>query len=225
MLRSQLLEQLADRLIAIRQPHPLRVAIDGIDAAGKTFLADELSQTLQTRECPVLRASVDGFHHPQEIRHQRGAISPEGYYYDSFDYNALKRLILEPLGPAGNRQYQTAMFSFRSDASILSSVRLADAKSILLFDGVFLLRPELVSYWDFKIFVDITFEVSIERASRRDQMLFGPPEAVKERYQQRYVPGQQLYMQSCRPKEQADIVVHNNDPTNPTMTIQVKNSA
>jgi len=225
MLRPQLLTQLADQLITIQRPHPLRVAIDGIDAAGKTFLADELSQTLQARGCSVIRASIDGFHQPQKIRHQRGSTSPEGYYYDSFDYDALRRLILEPLGPAGSRQYQTAMFSFRADAPILSSVRLADAKTILLFDGVFLLRPELVSYWDFKIFVDITFEVSVERASQRDQMLFGPADAVKKRYRQRYVPGQQLYLQSCRPKEQADIVVNNNNPTNPTMTIQIKNSA
>jgi uridine kinase len=114
------------------------------------------------------------------------------------------------------------MFSFRADASILSSVHSAHAEAILLFDGVFLLRPELYDYWDFKIFVDVSFEIAVERASRRDQMLFGTAEAVKEQYWQRYVPGQHIYIQSCQPKERADVVVENNDPLNPTMRVQTK---
>ncbi|MBN1218840.1 MAG: uridine kinase [Anaerolineae bacterium] len=210
--------------MAIKRPHPIRVAIDGVDAAGKTNLADELVQPVQDQGRPVIRASIDGFHNPQAIRHQRGSISPEGYYFDSFDYQAVKSLLLEPLGPQGNRQYQTAMFSFRADAPILSQIRTAHPESILLFDGVFLLRPELSNCWDYKIFVDITFENSVARASRRDQMLFGTAEAVIARYQQRYVPGQHLYLQSCRPKERADVVVDNNNFLNPTLIFLTGNS-
>ncbi len=46
----------------------LRVAIDGIDAAGKTTLADELAELLDRADCQVLRASIDGFHHPASVR-------------------------------------------------------------------------------------------------------------------------------------------------------------
>ncbi len=42
MTRQPLLQQLADLLISLERSHPLRVAITGIDAAGKTTLADEL---------------------------------------------------------------------------------------------------------------------------------------------------------------------------------------
>ncbi len=35
MTRAELLTQLAARLAAVILPHPLRVAIDGVDAAGK----------------------------------------------------------------------------------------------------------------------------------------------------------------------------------------------
>jgi uridine kinase len=41
--RKQAVDQLAALVAAIRLPHPVRVAIDGIDAAGKTTLADELA--------------------------------------------------------------------------------------------------------------------------------------------------------------------------------------
>lgn len=36
--RRQTLSQLADLILEVERPHPLRVAIDGIDAAGKTTL-------------------------------------------------------------------------------------------------------------------------------------------------------------------------------------------
>jgi hypothetical protein len=42
MLRSEALDQLAEHIVRIERLHSLRVAIDGIDAAGKTRLADEL---------------------------------------------------------------------------------------------------------------------------------------------------------------------------------------
>lgn len=43
MTRQKVLEKLADLIIGVSKPHPVRVAIDGVDAAGKTTLADELS--------------------------------------------------------------------------------------------------------------------------------------------------------------------------------------
>ena len=42
MSRSDLLSDLAVRITQIELDHPVRVAIDGVDAAGKTTLADEL---------------------------------------------------------------------------------------------------------------------------------------------------------------------------------------
>lgn len=41
MTREQLLSVLAHRISAVERTHPVRVAIDGVDAAGKTTLADE----------------------------------------------------------------------------------------------------------------------------------------------------------------------------------------
>ena len=43
MNRSALLDRLAQAIDLAPRFHPLRVAIDGIDAAGKTSLADQLA--------------------------------------------------------------------------------------------------------------------------------------------------------------------------------------
>jgi uridine kinase len=217
--RRSLLDQLAHAIAAVSRPHPLRVALDGVDAAGKTSLADDLAGPLQGRGCPVIRASLDNFHHPREVRHRRGAASPEGYYYDSFDYPALKSLLLEPLGPGGSLHYQTALFDGRAETALSAPVQAAAPRSILLFDGVFLFRPELEACWDLKIWVEVTFEVALGRAVQRDSEMFGGAAAVRERYEQRYIPGQRLYLEQCRPREQAHLIVDNNDPLHPVLHV------
>jgi uridine kinase len=60
MKRAQLLEELVSRITFRQQSYPLRVAIDGPDAAGKTWLAQELAAQLQAQR-PVIRSSIDGF--------------------------------------------------------------------------------------------------------------------------------------------------------------------
>jgi uridine kinase len=217
MKRTLLLKQITDHIASIARPHPVRVAIDGIDASGKTIFADALVQPLETRGRPVIRASLDGFHHPRSVRYRRGVDSPAGYYFDSFDYPALKTNLLEPLGPGGNLRVRTRVFDFRTDSRITAPTIYATPDAILLFDGVFLLRPEFDGYWDLSIFLDVDFDVAQERATERDRTLFGSSDEVKERYRKRYVPGQRLYLQTCRPLERADLVIDNNDPMNPVI--------
>lgn len=214
-MRAELIDQLADYLIARTPPHPVRVAIDGVDAAGKTTLADELARPIEARGRPVIRASIDGFHRPRADRYQRGPDSAEGYYEDSFDHAALTDALLRPLGPDGDRRYRTRAFDLHADAPLEEPVRLAPSNAILLFDGVFLLRPELYDLWDVRIFVVADFAVTMQRALRRDRALFGDTAAVRTRYERRYVPGQRLYLAAVRPRERADIVIDNNDPTHP----------
>lgn len=219
MTRRELLAQLAERIDALQRPHPVRVAIDGVDAAGKTTLADDLVPAIEARGRPVIRASIDGFHRPRVERYQRGADSPEGYYHDSFDYAALRAALLLPLGPGGNRTYRRAVFDFRTDAPASAPIQQAPANAVLLFDGVFLLRPELADLWDYRIFVVVDFDVALERAVMRDQPLFGSPIAVTTRYVQRYAPGQRLYLEAVRPQTHADVVVRNNDPAHSVLIL------
>ena len=83
--RNQVLTKLAEQIVTVEFPgHPIRVAIDGVDASGKTALADELVPLIEERGRPVIRASVDGFHQPRSLRYQRGVNSPEGYYFEFF---------------------------------------------------------------------------------------------------------------------------------------------
>ncbi len=118
MKRSRLVDYLAGRIVRIGQPHPVRVAIDGPDAAGKTTLAQELVEPLQARGRQAIRASIDGFHNPARVRHRQGRTSAEGYYHDSFNYIALIESLLDPLGPGGSRRYVSEVFDYHTDSDV-----------------------------------------------------------------------------------------------------------
>ncbi|MHB8059420.1 MAG: nucleoside/nucleotide kinase family protein [Gaiellaceae bacterium] len=216
MTRPELLELLAGLVLKREPPHPLRVAIDGPDAAGKTMLADELAELLADKR-PVIRAGIDSFHNPRELRYRRGPDSPEGYFLDSFDYEALRTLLLEPLGPGGSRRYRRALFDYRVDEEAAAPEEEASPDAVLLFDGVFLLRSELAPHWDFSIFVHADFDEIVRRAEARDQELMGGVEVVRERYRNRYIPGQELYFSRCAPQEIADVAVDNSNPDEPQL--------
>ena len=214
MKRPELLEFLARVLLELERPHTVRVAIDGRDAAGKTVLADELAALLAGKR-PVIRAGIDGFHNPRAYRLRRGSDSPEGYFLDSFDYEALRNVLLDPLGPGGSGRYRRRVFDYRVDEKVEAPGEEVPPGALLLFDGVFLLRPELRAFWDFSIFVQADFDEIIRRAEARDRELMGGVEAVKERYLNRYIPGQELYFSRCAPQEIADVVVDNTDVLEP----------
>lgn len=216
--RSIQIRELAALIAAVNCPHPLRVAIDGMDASGKTMLADELVEPLREFGCSVIRASIDGFHNPKAIRYQLGPDSPEGYYRDSFNHEAILACLLHPLGPGGSLRYRLAAYDYRLDTPLQESLRTAPKDAVLLFDGVFLLRPELRSYWDYSIFVDVGFEISVVRAVARDCRQAGVSSNqndIRLRYLNRYVPGQRLYLESSQPKTYANIVLNNNDLAHP----------
>ena len=215
--REVALARLADLVADVRRPHVVRVAIDGVDAAGKTTLADELRPLLECRGRSVVRATIDGFHRPRAERHRRGPSSPEGYYRDSFDHDALRRELLVPLGPGDSRLFRTAVFDHRSDAAVDQPRKRAPENAVLLFDGVFLCRRELNALWDFRVLVAVEADEALRRALIRDEDLFGSPDEALRRYRNRYAPGQQLYLDEVDPRALADVVFENTEFSSPTI--------
>lgn len=215
--RAHLLDHLVHLIGTVDCDHPLRVGIDGVDASGKTFLANELSLELRQAGRVVIQATVDGFHNPRSIRYRRGEASPEGYFHDSFNYNSITDRLLVPLGPGGNRSYQTAVYDYRTDQVVDAPSQFAPDDAVLLFDGIFLQRPEISGYWDLSLYVDVSVDIALERATDRYLARNGQAgelldvNTLLKRYKLRYIPAQQHYSDGCHPKESADIVVDNND--------------
>jgi len=213
--RDELLARLAEAVGSVTVAHPTRVAIDGSAAAGKTTLADELAVVLRAQGREVIRASIESFLFPRSQRYRRGLYSGDACYHDSFDYDALHRVLLDPLGPGGDRRFQRAVYDRSTDTALSQPVSTAPADAVLIFEGVFLLRPELIDRWDLRIFVSAALDETLDRGRTRDLALYGSVTEVERRFRTRYIPAQQLHFDAVHPTDHADFIVHNDEPQQP----------
>ncbi len=242
--RDRLLVHVAGAIQSLRGGEVLLVGVDGAAGTGKSTLADELARVLAREQVPVIRSSIDSFHNPRAVRWRLGRSSPEGYYRDSHDLKTVKAVLLDPLAN-GLGEFRRAAFDEPSDSPVQAPPERASPGSVLLFDGLFLHRPELRHYWDYSIFIDADERI---RERRLQIALNGcppssaatvaklaavaidagsPPAAQSVQHfdewwalARRYVEGWRLYATECNPARAATIVIDNNDLASPAVVAQ-----
>ncbi|MDO8108204.1 AAA family ATPase [Isoptericola sp. b441] len=194
-------EVLAEVVLAVEQAGEgrLLVGVDGVDGVGKTTFADALARELIARGRHVVRVCLDDFLHPAAVRHARGPDSPEGFYRDSVDVDAFLVAVVRPVRVG--EPIRTAVFDHRADAPIDVPPTPVPDGGVVVVDGLFLHRRELAAVWDVSVFLDAPTEVALARMAARDGTSPDP------RVQRRYVQGQRLYLEECRPAHLATVVV------------------
>jgi uridine kinase len=200
------IDDLAKRILGLQMPHPVRIAIDGFCAAGKTTLADALALELRGHGRVVLRASTDDFQNPPEIRWQLGQRSSEGFFRHPIDFRALRSELLEPLGPDGSLRYRTSTYDVRALRPNVSPEYVATPSAILLLDGLFLHVPELAGCFDLTVLVSAAYETCIARARMRKQEGLADADEIESLYRERYIPGFELYIAEVGPEGRASVV-------------------
>jgi len=210
---SNLLHFIFNQIIEIKKPNqPLVVGINGVDTSGKTELTKKLSDYLQANGKKVQTVHTDDFHNPKKIRYD-GPDEAKNYYLKSFDYTKITTEILEPIKQNNCLQKTITHLNLQTDEFDLIKTYDIDQDTFVLFEGVFLFRPELVKFLDYKIFVHIPFEMMKQRAAIRDLPTQG--QEVMRKYEQKYIPAQQKYIAEISPHLIADLVTDNTDWQNP----------
>lgn len=214
-VRQLVLVDLLGLMLGVRPGERAVVAIDGVDGAGKSHLAAELvSLAGHVAGREVLSVSMDGFHHPRAYRYRHGRTA-QSYYRDAFDYDAFERLVLTPFRVG--RELVPAAHDVESDLAVHPDPVEADDDALLLVDGVFLHRPELVSRWDATVFVHVPFEVSVPRgAARRPERRVEGDQSPDHPVHARYVQAQRFYLDQA-PVQQATWVLDNTDLRRPDL--------
>lgn len=161
---------LVDRLLAARDGCAFwRVGVDGVDGAGKTWFAGELAYNLDRRGVPTVRVTLDGF----------------------------RTLALDPLSTSGSGVYVPTIHDVMEERPVRASPLGARPESAVIVDGIFLHRDEIVSYWNYSIWLQVPFEVSTPRGAGRGYGNADPAHTSNHRYAE----GQRLYIADCAPRQ------------------------
>jgi len=216
-VRRELIGDLAVRLLDIG-PQRLRVAVDGYTASGKTSFAHELAAAIRAQGRPTLRASFDDFKKPWSDAREKGydRISGEGYYRNAPDFESARSLLLEPAGPLGSGTVALCGHDPLTGVDHRHVTVNAPNDAVLIVDSVFALRPEYDDYWDFRIWLDVPTEVSLERGIDRDAESEGRAEAERL-HRDRYHESERIYIAEVDPVSKADAVIDNADFASPSL--------
>lgn len=187
----------------------LRVGIDGVDGAGNTTFAEALGEALVALSLDVVRVSLDDFHQVRALRHRQGRDSPVGFFEDSYDYGRFATDVMRPFGPDGDGRYRPAAHDLVTDRRLEPEWQQAPPGAVLVVDGLFLHRDELVDQWDLSVWLDVDATTSVRRMARRDGSHPDPDHPSLHRY----VAGQRLYLDRCHPQGRADLVIDNRPDT------------
>lgn len=185
---------------------PYIVAINGVDAAGKTHFAADLARSLSA--LPVCVIHFDDFHQSRAVRNA-GPDSIRNYLESSFDVARFEREILVPLRTPEGLNKTLRVLDLATDRFDRDVTYQTCQNSLVLIEGVFLFRADWLRYFDFKIFLAVEESIARQRGIDRDGRAMGA--TVTDRYDTKYIPAQRIYLARDRPIECADVVIDAND--------------
>jgi len=199
--------RLARRARARGSSGSLLVALSGIDGSGKGYTANLLHGALEGRGVHTAVIHADDWLSPP---HQRFGSSPTArrFYENAFRYDEMFANVLTPLRREGHVD-ATLVLGGESGFLRRRTYRFAEVDVVLL-EGLFLLRRELLPSYDRTIWIDCTFETALERALERNQEGL-PPEQIEHDYRTIYFPAQHHHASRDAPRERAGIVVLNDE--------------
>jgi uridine kinase len=214
-VRTNLVNDVA-RQVTLLRPGRLRVAIDGLTAAGKTSFGHELAAAVRNLGRPTLRASLDDFKNSWREARELGydRLSGEGYYRNAYDFRSARELLLGPVGPGGSGEVVLCGRDPLTGQDHRDKAVSAPAGAVLIVDSVFAFRPEYNDLWDYRIWLDVDAELALSRGISRDAAMEGVEEAARV-HRDRYHAAEMIYQAEVRPLSLADLVIDNRDFAHP----------
>jgi phosphoglycolate phosphatase-like HAD superfamily hydrolase/uridine kinase len=184
------------------------IGINGIDCSGKSTFAKALESYLKAQGRPTQLIAIDDFHNPQDIRYS-GSSPADNYYHKSFNIEKLVNKLLKPVHERADVATSLNLLNLETDEYDITKRYSIRRDTIVILEGVFLFRKELADFIDYKIYLDIPFNLCRKRARERDDP------TTFNKYDEKYLPAQRKYILDCSPLSQSEIVIDNSDPEYP----------
>ena len=182
------------------------VAISGIDGSGKGFVAQQLQNLLEENGCRTALVSMDEWQMPKAVALMKENAA-ENFYHNVFGWNAFFDSFFIPLQKDRSIQLAVKHFSNPNDEVVIKKYDFSNI-NILLVEGIFLLKKDLAMFFDYKIWIDCSFETSLKRALQRNQEGLSNLELLND-YNTYYHPAQQYHFEKDEPRKNADTIFIN----------------
>lgn len=187
------LEQLVGSFSSIpKKQKTLLIGIDGCGGSGKSTLANQLK-----KECSdVTIVHMDDFYLPSSqlinSHPKEKAIGAD------FDWVRMLKEVIEPISRNKEGCYQR--YDWEKDD--LTEWHTVPVGGIVVIEGVYSLRNELVDKYDYTIWVDCPRDVRLSRGLERDG------EDARDTWENNWMISEDLYVKEHNPLSKADLVVN-----------------
>ena len=171
----------------LRQKEQVIVSIDGPCAAGKTTLAEKLSEHY---DCNVLHID-DFFLRPEQRTPERFA-EPGG----NVDYERFLEEVLTPLKSGNPFTYRP----FDCQTFTLSAPVAVTPKKLTIVEGSYCNHPYFGAPYDLKIFLTVTPELQRQRILQR-------PAFLHQRFFEAWIPMEQQYIAHFGIRDNSNIIL------------------
>lgn len=173
------------------------LGIDGLSRSGKTTLVKRLGKVLENLNMPYRILHIDDFIVDRSKRYDTGKDEWYEYYALQWDVLWLKEHFFEKL-PISDT-LSLPFYDHVKDQQNLKEVGFKDA-AVVIVEGVFLLREEWRSFFDYTVFLDCPREVRFSRENSDTQLNL-------QKFKQRYWKAEDYYMENESPKDRADLIL------------------
>jgi uridine kinase len=206
------LETAVDRILGGRRAIPadrsLLVAISGIDACGKGYLTDRIAGALREQGLRLATINIDGWLNLPSERIDRSNPA-EHFYLHAIRFEQMFADLVLPLRDQRSVRIEADFAEETATEYRRHTYEFRDIDVIAL-EGIYLLKPAFMAYYDLSIWVECSFETALERALARGQEGL-PPEETVHAYRTIYFPAQEIHIRRDNPKAAATFIL-NNDP-------------
>ena len=176
------------------------IGIDGLGGSGKTMYAYKLQKQLEGS----MILHLDDFVHKKEVRYNENYEEWYCYYHLQWRYDYLIQKLLQPLNSGLDVNETIEVYNRETDSYLLRKIEIPVGTTVIV-EGVFLQRPELRPYFKSVIYLELDKETRLKRISDRD-IYMGNKKEIALKYEQRYFPAEEKYIEQCNPIALADIV-------------------
>lgn len=181
------------------------VAVSGIDGSGKGYITEKLINALNHQNIHAISINLDAWHKlpTERFNPQHAALH---FYHHAFNFDDLFQQLILPLKSQRMINLTTVLTGI---AGIPQTYHYQFKNvDVILLEGIFLLKRSLQHFYDFKIWIDCSFETALARAIQRNQEDISPEQIIED-YQKIYFPAQKVHLVIDNPKSITDTIYIN----------------